>query len=85
VGDPPAGRSRRLSFTRLQNGRQHTFIVVNLIHCRLSPTRPFSERSPTLQKVAHLTKGRPPYKRLSTLQKVAHLIKGCPLYKRLST
>ncbi|MDR1270372.1 MAG: hypothetical protein LBK82_12690 [Planctomycetaceae bacterium] len=39
MGDLPAGRSRQLSFH---------FAVINLIHCRLSPTRPFSERSPTL-------------------------------------
>ncbi|MDR1271257.1 MAG: hypothetical protein LBK82_17245 [Planctomycetaceae bacterium] len=24
------------------------FAIVNLVHCRLSPTRPFSKRSPTL-------------------------------------
>ncbi|MDR1269275.1 MAG: hypothetical protein LBK82_07100 [Planctomycetaceae bacterium] len=38
MGDPFAEGSRRLS---------HNFAVVNLIHSRLSPTRPFSERSPT--------------------------------------
>ncbi|MDR1270287.1 MAG: hypothetical protein LBK82_12260 [Planctomycetaceae bacterium] len=27
--------------------------VVNLIHSRLTPTRPFSERSPTYKKVAY--------------------------------
>ncbi|MDR1141983.1 MAG: hypothetical protein LBL62_09845, partial [Planctomycetaceae bacterium] len=37
------------------------FAVVNLVHCRLSPTQPFSERLPT-------------YKRLPTLQTVAHLM-----------
>ncbi|MDR1271055.1 MAG: hypothetical protein LBK82_16195 [Planctomycetaceae bacterium] len=38
VGNPPAGRLRRLS---------HHFAVVNLVHCRLSPTQPFSKRLPT--------------------------------------
>ncbi|MDR1269743.1 MAG: hypothetical protein LBK82_09475 [Planctomycetaceae bacterium] len=39
VGDPPAGRSRRLSLH---------FAVINLIHCRrVRRRRPFSERSPT--------------------------------------
>ncbi|MDR1268858.1 MAG: hypothetical protein LBK82_04985, partial [Planctomycetaceae bacterium] len=39
VGDPFAERSRRLS---------HNFAVVNLVHSRLSPTQPFSERLLTL-------------------------------------
>ncbi|MDR1269173.1 MAG: hypothetical protein LBK82_06585 [Planctomycetaceae bacterium] len=39
VGNPSAGRLRRLSLH---------FAIINLIHCRLTPTRPFSERSPTL-------------------------------------
>ncbi|MDR1270077.1 MAG: hypothetical protein LBK82_11190 [Planctomycetaceae bacterium] len=30
------------------------FAVVNLIHCRLTPTQPFSERLPTYKKVAYL-------------------------------
>ncbi|MDR1268085.1 MAG: hypothetical protein LBK82_01040 [Planctomycetaceae bacterium] len=34
MGNPPAGWLRRLSFTRLQNGRQQSFAIVNLIHCR---------------------------------------------------
>ncbi|MDR1270626.1 MAG: hypothetical protein LBK82_13980 [Planctomycetaceae bacterium] len=38
MGNPPAGRLRRLS---------HNFAVINLVHCRLPPTRPFSKRSPT--------------------------------------
>ncbi|MDR1267981.1 MAG: hypothetical protein LBK82_00510 [Planctomycetaceae bacterium] len=38
MGDPFAEGSRRLS---------HHFAVVNLIHSRLTPTQPFSERSPT--------------------------------------
>ncbi|MDR1269276.1 MAG: hypothetical protein LBK82_07105 [Planctomycetaceae bacterium] len=25
----------------------YNFSIINLIHCRLLPTRPFSERSPT--------------------------------------
>ncbi|MDR1268331.1 MAG: hypothetical protein LBK82_02290 [Planctomycetaceae bacterium] len=37
--------SRRLS---------HNFAVVNLVHSRLTPTQPFSERLPTYKKVAHL-------------------------------
>ncbi|MDR1268078.1 MAG: hypothetical protein LBK82_01005 [Planctomycetaceae bacterium] len=32
------------------------FIVINLIHCRLTPTQPFSERLPTYA-VAHLRDG----------------------------
>ncbi|MDR1271191.1 MAG: hypothetical protein LBK82_16895 [Planctomycetaceae bacterium] len=39
MGDPPAGRSRRLSFH---------FTVIKLIHCRLTPTATFQ------RKVAHL-------------------------------
>ncbi|MDR1269032.1 MAG: hypothetical protein LBK82_05875 [Planctomycetaceae bacterium] len=38
MGDPFAERSRRLS---------HHFAVINLIHCRLSPTQPFNKRLPT--------------------------------------
>ncbi|MDR1268347.1 MAG: hypothetical protein LBK82_02370 [Planctomycetaceae bacterium] len=38
VGDPPAGRSRRLS---------PNFAVVSLVPCRLTPTQPFSEGVPT--------------------------------------
>ncbi|MDR1268251.1 MAG: hypothetical protein LBK82_01890 [Planctomycetaceae bacterium] len=35
------------------------FTVVKLIHCRLTPTRPFSKRSPTYPKL-------PTYKKLPT-------------------
>ncbi|MDR1268839.1 MAG: hypothetical protein LBK82_04890 [Planctomycetaceae bacterium] len=48
MGDPPAGRSRRLSFTRLQNGWQYHLPSLNLVHSRLTSTQPFSERLPTL-------------------------------------
>ncbi|MDR1269719.1 MAG: hypothetical protein LBK82_09350, partial [Planctomycetaceae bacterium] len=30
------------------------FAVVNPVHCRLSPTRPFSERSPTYKRLPTL-------------------------------
>ncbi|MDR1269244.1 MAG: hypothetical protein LBK82_06945 [Planctomycetaceae bacterium] len=39
-----------------QNERATPLTVVNLIHSRLSPTRPFSKRSPTLYlPTLHLT------------------------------
>ncbi|MDR1269934.1 MAG: hypothetical protein LBK82_10445 [Planctomycetaceae bacterium] len=34
--------------TGFQNSRQSQIAAVKLVHCRLTPTRPFSERSPTL-------------------------------------
>ncbi|MDR1268381.1 MAG: hypothetical protein LBK82_02540 [Planctomycetaceae bacterium] len=56
-GRPFAERSRRIDDSRLvpcfrlairfPNGRQHKIAVVNLVHCRLTPTQPFSERLPT--------------------------------------
>ncbi|MDR1270330.1 MAG: hypothetical protein LBK82_12480 [Planctomycetaceae bacterium] len=47
MGDPFAEGSRRLSLLLTPKRKATPFIVVNLIPCRLSPTRPFSERSPT--------------------------------------
>ncbi|MDR1269007.1 MAG: hypothetical protein LBK82_05740 [Planctomycetaceae bacterium] len=45
MGNPPAERLRRLSLH---------FAVINLVHSRLSPTRPFSERSPTYKRLPTL-------------------------------
>ncbi|MDR1268288.1 MAG: hypothetical protein LBK82_02075 [Planctomycetaceae bacterium] len=44
MGDPFAEGSRRLS---------HHFAGVNLVHSRLSPTQPFSERLPTFFVQCH--------------------------------
>ncbi|MDR1140082.1 MAG: hypothetical protein LBL62_00215 [Planctomycetaceae bacterium] len=51
VGDPFAEGSRRLSRLLTPKRLAIQFAVVNLIHCRLSPTRPFSERSPTYKRL----------------------------------
>ncbi|MDR1268500.1 MAG: hypothetical protein LBK82_03140 [Planctomycetaceae bacterium] len=53
---PVGGRSARwavapVEFYSTPKRKATQFIVVNLIHCRLSPTRPFSERSPTYKRL----------------------------------
>ncbi|MDR1267887.1 MAG: hypothetical protein LBK82_00025 [Planctomycetaceae bacterium] len=47
MGDPPAGRLRRLSLKLTLKRKVIQIAAVNLIHSRLTPTRPFSKMSPT--------------------------------------
>ncbi|MDR1271344.1 MAG: hypothetical protein LBK82_17695 [Planctomycetaceae bacterium] len=39
-----------MSFTRLQNRRQYKLLSF-LVHSRLTPTRPFSKRSPIYERL----------------------------------
>ncbi|MDR1268089.1 MAG: hypothetical protein LBK82_01060 [Planctomycetaceae bacterium] len=48
MGDPFAEGSRRLSLLLTPKRKATQFAIVNPVHCRLSPTQPFSKRLPTL-------------------------------------